>query len=604
VAGVVAAGALTALAAGTASAAGCGATARFASSTNTVYLTGPGTCTLSDLAALGVKPAQLKQTDAANKVWYLTANLRIEQGAELDLHGGTDGDVNELRLRSDPGALTDNPKKFVWVRAEYGTVDLKSTKVTSWDATLNRADLNVDDGRAFIHVRSFLDSTGTPRESTMNIADSDVGYLGYNAAESYGLVWKVFSPGGGAVPFDKVNVLGDVTGSALHNNWFGAYTYGAYAMNWTGNEFRSNLKYGLDPHDDSDSLVIKDNKAIGNGDHGIICSQRCDHLTIEGNTAQGNTGHGIMIHRGVTDSVVKGNTATGNTDTGIAVFESSGNTVADNVVTGNLRGIRLSVGSSDNTFSGNTVSGNKSYGFYFYKGSDAPTPPGDGRNRRNAFTGNKVVDNGSYAVYATDSDDNVFSGNIWTGNKNGLYFNSGSGNKVDGIPDGLTVETYGAAGVPAGTTVTGLGAKAVIKLNSYATVSLSDSAGRVFDQDTKKLATTVGTGASSLGLTSATAGTSLTVYKRDLIARTGGGSATVDPTAWTTGTSPAIDFAVKAGSSSQQLTFSIGGLTSGKRYTVSRSGMTTRTLTASSGSIGFTDTPGTTAGVTYKVRAI
>jgi len=602
-AGLVAGGLAAGLVAVTAAAApeDCTSTVRFASTSNTVYVTGPGTCTLTDLVAKGVKPAQLAKADAAAKVWLLTANLRLEGGARLDLHGGASGDVSQLRLRSDPdsGAVAGQPRKFVFIRAEWGTIDLASTKVTSWSGT--GPDTNYADGRAFIHVRSLRDSTGAVRTSRMDISDSEISYLGYNAAESYGLVWKV-SGTPTADLFKNVDVLGNVTGSIIHHNYFGAYTYGAYGMRWVGNEFHHNVSYGLDPHDDSDNLLIKGNQSHDNGNHGIICSQRCDNLVIENNVVERNTGHGIMIHRSVTGTVVRNNTSNANTDTGIVVFDSDGNTIENNTVKGNLRGIRLSVGSAGNTFTGNTVDASQGYGIYLYKGSDAPAGD-DGRPRNNTFTGNTITNSGSYAVYLGEADSNTFTGNTFSGNRNGLYFNGSVGNKVDGIADGMAVETFGASGVPARTTLGGFGS-AVVKLNAYATTTLEDTAGRAFDVSGKALATTVGTGTSSLALTSANAGTAPVVYRRALVVRTGGGSATVDPTAWTTGTSPTLTWAAKLTVASQSLSTKVGGLTSGATYKVTRTGMSTKTLTASSaGEVSFTDSPGTTSTVTYTLKA-
>jgi hypothetical protein len=154
---------------------------RFASSSNTIYVSGPGTCTLDDLAASPVLRNATLRHDGA--VWYLGNNLRLEGGAKLELHGApAGGTVDELRLRSDPDPSPGAVRKFVWIRAEWATLDLASTKVTSW-GTDNGPDTDVSDGRAFIHVRSFADPDGgTPRESRMDISSSDVGFLGYDAA--------------------------------------------------------------------------------------------------------------------------------------------------------------------------------------------------------------------------------------------------------------------------------------------------------------------------------------------------------------------------------------------------------------------------------------
>ncbi|HSH31585.1 MAG TPA: right-handed parallel beta-helix repeat-containing protein, partial [Candidatus Saccharimonadales bacterium] len=388
---------------GTTRAAGCDATTvRWASSSNSLYVTGPVTCTLSELQPLTKAP--LTQVDPAGKIWLLGANLRLEQGATLQLHGSeVGGDVNELRLRSNN---TSDATSTIFIRADWGNISMRNTKVTSWDEAKNAPDTEYGTyKRSFIHVRSSLDADGvTPHQSRMDIVDSDVGYLGHAAAEAYGLTWKVSGVPG---PFDKVDVLGDVTGSKIHHNYFGIYTYGAGAMKFLNNEINNNVQYGLDPHDDSDNLLIEGNYSHHNGNHGIICSKRCNNLTIRGNRSEYNTGHGIMLHRLVTDTVVENNTVIGNSDAGIPIFDSSGNTVRGNTVSGNRYGIRLSVGANNNLIENNTVSNNTASGFYFYKGSDAPTS-GDGRPKFNRFVGNQVTGSKEYAIKLTDADDNSF----------------------------------------------------------------------------------------------------------------------------------------------------------------------------------------------------
>ena len=418
-----------------AQAAGCDpAGVRWASTSNTVYLSGPITCTLTDLDALTKAPLTL--VAPAARVWLLGANVVLQQGATLQVHGSeVGGDADELRLRSNNTTATTST---VFIRAYAGNISLHSTKVTSWDEGAKRPDTEYATyKRSYIHARSFLDGAGVARQSRMDITDSDIGYLGYKGAEAYGLAWKVLGTG----VFDKVDVFGDVVNSRIHHNYFGLYTYGGFGMKFVNNDIHNNIQYGLDPHDDSDSLLIEGNRSYDNGNHGIICSQRCDNLTIRNNVSERNTGHGIMLHRSVTKSVVENNTVTANTDTGIVLFESFENRVAGNTVTGNLRGIRLSVGSANNVIEGNTFARNTSYGIYLYKGSDAPVD-GDGRPKFNRFVANQIRDNGSYAVRAIDSDDNVFDGNVFSGNKGGILFERSFRNQViNSTPADIRVES-------------------------------------------------------------------------------------------------------------------------------------------------------------------
>ncbi len=58
-----------------------GANFRWASSSNRIYVDGPGSVTLTDLKA-ALPAAPLTQVAGSNLVWYLAADLIIEQGAQ------------------------------------------------------------------------------------------------------------------------------------------------------------------------------------------------------------------------------------------------------------------------------------------------------------------------------------------------------------------------------------------------------------------------------------------------------------------------------------------------------------------------------------------
>lgn len=395
---------------------------RFASSSNTIYVTGPVDCTLSNIKS--IRPTvPLTLVNADSKVWLLKANLKLEQGARLDLHGDSiGGDVNELRLRSNNNTSSTST---IWVRAHWGTIDIANTKIKSWNEAAGEPDTEYASfKRSYIHVRSFLDGS-IPRESRMDIKNSDVGYLGYNAAESYGLAWKVL----GIIPsvFEAVNVYGNVENSRIHHNYFGMYTFGAYGMNIVANEVDNNIQYGIDPHDDSDSLVIEGNNSHHNGNHGIICSQRCDHLTIRNNISRNNKGNGIMLHRNTNETLVENNELFDNYDSGIAIFDSHNNTIRNNTSLRNNHGIRFSVGSSGNRVEQNEFGDSTLHGIYFYKGSDAPTS-GDGRPKQNTFISNNLHDNDDYVVKLKEGDGNTFEDNSFIGNQREIYLYDANNN--------------------------------------------------------------------------------------------------------------------------------------------------------------------------------
>lgn len=420
---------------------------RWSGTSNRIYVSGDVECTLTEIKALGNLNIPLSLVDSANNIWFLGANLLLENGAKITMKGSDySGDVNELRLKSNNSSATNS---YVEIRADWGTIDINGVKITSWDEAVSGPDTEYSTyKRAFIRARSRLVSS-VPKESRMDVRNSEIMYLGFNASESYGLVWKILGTG----VFDTVGVYGDVEKNKIHHNYFGVYTYGAEAMNFLENEIYNNVKYGLDPHDDSDYLLIDKNNIHHNGSHGIICSQRCNNLTITNNESHNNIGNGIMLHRNANDSLIEYNNVHHNTDSGIALFDSHGNTVRYNTSEYNKNGLRTSVGSSENTVENNTLSNNAKYGMYFYKGSDAPTS-GDGRPKLNTFKNNEINfnasegiklaqsdantfesndinSNGSYAVYIDNSNTNMFDNNITTANaKNHYYPKTNSVNNI------------------------------------------------------------------------------------------------------------------------------------------------------------------------------
>ena len=405
---------------------------RWSASSNRVYIFGDVTCTLTDIKSLGSKYIPLELVDSANKIWLLKANIILQNGATLKIHSEKfEGDTNGLRLKSNNANLND----YISISADWGNIDIFGVKITSWDELSQSPDVDYSNGRAFIRVRSRLDDNGIALESRMDIARSDISYLGFNASESYGLSWKVLT--NSLAIFDLTNVYGGIINSRIHNNFFGAYTYGGQNMKFTGNEVSENIWYGLDPHDDSDYLVISDNYVHRNGKHGIICSKRCDNITISNNRSNYNNGNGIFLHREVTDSIIENNTTEYNSDSGIAIFDSYDNIIRNNISKYNEKGIRLSVGSSNNIIENNDFSNNSKYGIYTYEGNDLPANQTEkvvnlntfrnntitynamgirfNQAKNNFIEGNNIFEN-QRNIYNYDTSNNIFLANITNGN--------------------------------------------------------------------------------------------------------------------------------------------------------------------------------------------
>ena len=424
---------------------------------------------------VGSEPADaLVLVDAPAKIWMLNVRIRIEEGATLNLTGGAGGDVNWLRMKSGPSV------GYISIVAVNSNLLIQSTRVSSWDPATGAFDFT-DRGvpgsgggvkqRSFVAVRSDLAAgraTTAPTacsvnggtqdfyEGRMDIIGSRVEQLGYYGAEAYGLSWKVLGRDASITPpnsreiYNRVDVFGNITNSTITGNFFGGYTFGAYCMNVSGNNFDDNYYYGFDPHDDSDRITVNDNTFNGNGGHGFICSVFCSDLVVTNNEANGNGRNGFMLHRRTDGTRVEGNTANNNGDSGLAIFDSYSNTVRNNTFINNSNAaIRFSVGASGNTIENNTLSrasgAGNGYLLYSFTGSDTPTEGGSNRITGNTFRDNTMTSSNSPIVRFEDADSNLFENNTITVNGNLTTFlfvntrdNIVRGNVVSSSPRVLT----------------------------------------------------------------------------------------------------------------------------------------------------------------------
>lgn len=582
-----------------AAAAACAGAVRFSASSNRLYVSS-GTQTPTTILAL-CPGVPLVQVDPANKIWQLNVDLQVEKGATLALRGtAAGGDVNELRLKSGASNL---PTDVVTLTAQYGTIDIANTKITSWDPAANGPDTNVtlpagspttNRARAYIRALSYTDATGK-YESRMTIESSDIGFLGYYASEAYGVVYKARGcDAANPNVCAALNVGGFEKNSRFHDNYFGTYTWGADDMDFAGNEYDHNVGYGLDPHDDSDNLRIVGNKSHHNGNHGIICSQRCDHLTITDNEsyqnglvpwvgphdidASDNQVHGIMIHRGVTDTVIKNNKVHDNPNgAGIAVFESGGNTTIEgNTLTANKYGLRFSVGSHDITSTDNAINGTTQYAVYAYRGKDAPvyTQTG-GRNVDLTFDGNTINGSASDVINLAETDRITFKGNTLTGTVGKIRLTSSTATT-------LTDNT-----LPSGISLTLVGSAATVQSRSggprptFKTTVDPASALSVVTDDGRLSGVSVPTqtalSASAATLTLPVSTTSLTVTAQPMGATVTSGNATARPVS-VSATNKTIGITPSA--SGQQVAWTMSGFTAGTKYVVRVGGVKSGSVTA------------------------
>jgi parallel beta-helix repeat protein len=320
-------------------------------------------------------------------------------------------------------------------------------------------------------------------------------------------------------------------------------------MNWSANTFAENIQYGLDPHDDSDYLTITGNTFRDNGNHGVICSVECNNLVITNNQSYRNE-HGIMVHRNSNGAQIEGNAVYDNRGAGIAIFDSHDALVRDNVVSNNAEAaVRLSVGSShnlieDNKLTGLAASGSGSgYVIYTFKGSDPPTS-GDGLPKNNIFRNNQLVGYKSPLLKIGEAIGNRFEGNTIAGASNSFAFSNALDNTILNSDVGKTIQ---------------------VTLDGTSTTTLEDSRGYVWLLSRSGLGSTAQPNGSTLKLTFANTGGSVSVTTLALAVRPPNGSIAVQPTSWQTSARSWTEF---SSTTSGAVAHTVGDLQPGACYDI------------------------------------
>ena len=363
-------------------------------SSNQIVISGRGKIiTFSDIAK-SVGGSHLEEVSP--RVWLLKTSLYIRSGLTLKMN---QNEVSWLKMES-------NSQKFTRILAYNSDIFIKDVKITSWDSTKDDYDKNYqDDGRAYILVKD---------GSRMDVVNSEVAYLGYPRTPDlpyspYGISWRMSTGNLG-----KTILTGEVENSKFHHNYFGAYTFGATGMTWRGNEFYNNVRYGLDPHDDSNGFLVENNIFHDNGTHGLIFSKRCIRNVIRNNISYNNGLHGIMLHEQSDGNIIENNKIYGNTD-GIALDHSSRNIIRNNTIYQNKRGLRADKASVNNLIANNTIIESDQYGIYLYGESDYN------------LIQNNVLANNTNGIYIKSSYNQALNNTV-DKNQIGIYFLKGASN--------------------------------------------------------------------------------------------------------------------------------------------------------------------------------
>eukprot|EP00904_Undaria_pinnatifida_P000993 jgi/Undpi1/10895/HiC_scaffold_3.g01421.m1 len=223
--------------------------------------------------------------------YYLESDLYINGGAKLIIDGG-ETEVDECETLF----LASNSSTIVNLRAYGGDLDIRYTKIVSWDLDAGDFDrFPEENGRSHISAISEVitgrvedtcpddpsDVNGAAKSdmgiARMDILRSEIAYLGYSGSEAYGISYKarglcndlsnldIFNDYNGP----NVHVLGDIHRSELHHNVYN------------------------------------------------------------------NGNNGIMLHRSCNDGIIANNVVYNNAHAGVAVFETINTHVYGNTLTGN-----------------------------------------------------------------------------------------------------------------------------------------------------------------------------------------------------------------------------------------------------------------------------
>lgn len=380
----------------------------------TITVTGSGSVvTLEDIRQ-GLKTANALLENKGDGVWQLNVNLLIERDVTLNLSSSTG--VDELQLRSQKSATATSSydySSFVYLRTNNGTITINDVWIHSWDPTTSKFDTDITNGRSYILAKY---------DARLDIKDAELSYLGSGNGESYGVSWRDTNDSSDPDTL-RTRVTGDVINSEFHHNYYGVYTFQASGMVFRGNRFHHNIHYGFDPHDFSHHILVEDNQAFENGNHGFIISRGCNNFVFRNNASYNNNNpdptrlaHGFMLDAGSPtssapqapsfDNLLEQNHAYGNEGYGVRVLGSTNNTIRDNLFENNAQGITVEQGSTNNSLSGNTITDHQSNGIFVR---------GGGNNTR--ITGNTVTNNGGHGIYVK-SNNNTLEANTVRDNRN------------------------------------------------------------------------------------------------------------------------------------------------------------------------------------------
>jgi parallel beta-helix repeat protein len=276
---------------------------------------------------------------ASAKVWSLNAGIVIEKGSTLVIDSK---DTKWLKIIAD-----GTTAHAILV---HGSLRIDSVKVTSWNPNTN------DYGQSYGSRESSgrITHPGAPRPymriesdtaGTLNITNSEIAYLGYEAG---------FGAGTSGLHYSNAGNGSMIKNNDIHHLYFGLYTNNVGGLVIENNKVHDSGHYGLDPHTGTHDMIIRNNIVYGNNGSAIICSLDCYNILIEGNKVYNNTGAGIAFSRNMFNSIARNNYIH-DQERAIHVSQSHDNEIYNNTISNAKTAITLTGGSAKNDIYHNTI---------------------------------------------------------------------------------------------------------------------------------------------------------------------------------------------------------------------------------------------------------
>ena len=302
--------------------------------------TGAGATTIAGFAHAAPAGALVQKSA---HVWLLTRPLEIGYGSTVSLRG--------------PLTIDIAPNAFLL--AQHGSVmRLVDVTVRGVDAR-GQLETRPLSGRGFIDARS---------GSVLQLEHDTFIDLGYLGDQTYGIT---IDGGSGKSYLRHCSVTGD---------FFGVYLGRVHGATVTDSRFVNSVIYGIDPHTYDSNLTITNNTVIGSGVHGIVLADHVTHSLVSRNHVVNSRDHGIVLFQFADDNIISDNQILGTFD-GIVVTDSSRNHIIGNHVGPSVRfAVRIGGISTGNTVAQNVIS-HALVGAYIYHGASFNTL------RDNSFSG-------------------------------------------------------------------------------------------------------------------------------------------------------------------------------------------------------------------------